>query len=122
MNTLAFGADGRCMCAVNDFIESENFPEAAIVLHTEQTLTANQVWYDIANEVLVLRRPIQVGVSPNMVVGVPAGTTAIVGTDEIPVDDGSIELEVDYPQTVKLVLLNPRFLDTVVEVPCEVQG
>jgi hypothetical protein len=29
---------------------------------------------------------------------------------------------VDYPQLLKVVVFNLKHLDTVVEVPCEVQG
>jgi hypothetical protein len=119
MNTVAFDADGRCLFVLNDYLETT---DAAFVVHTEETVNPNQVWYDAVTQTIKPRLPLPNGVQPNEVIGLPAGTTAYVGTEQMLVDDGVLELEVEYPQTVKVVLTHVRYLDAEVEVPCEAQG
>jgi hypothetical protein len=65
---------------------------------------------------------LQVTVSTNRVSGLPAGSKVAVDGELLDVEGEFIEFEVDYPQLLKVVVFNLKHLDTVVEVPCEVQG
>lgn len=122
MTTLVFNADGSCACAVNDDIPACDFPEAAKVLHVQMPITANEVWYDHTNGQMIFRKPFVTKVETNKVSMLPVGTRVTVGDAEVVVDDGVLDLEVDYPQAVKVLLRHPRWLDTEVEVPCEATG
>lgn len=120
--TLVFDADGSCTCAVNDDVLKSDFPGAAKVLYVSLPITANEVWYDHANGQMLFRKPFVTKVEANKLSMLPVGTRATVGNVEVVVDDGVLDLEVDYPQAVKVLLRHPRWLDTEVEVPCEAAG
>lgn len=122
MTTLVFKANGACGLAVDDDLPESDFPDAAKVLYVPYPISANEVWYDFSHQAMLFRRPFDVGISPNTVTGLPVGTRAVVKGAEIVVDDGSLELDVDYPETVRVLLIHPSNLDTWVEVPCEVTG
>jgi len=119
MNTVAFDASGRCLFVVNDKV---TVPDAAAVVYTDALIDANLVWYDHENGRMGNRGPILCTVLANKISSLPVGTTVYVGNEQVVVDDGSIEFDVAYAQQLRVVLRHVRHTDTVVEVPCEVQG
>lgn len=119
MTTLAFAEDGRCICAVNVPVAAAYFTDAVKVIEVDQPLSANEVWYDLRQNMLVLRKPALFTLHKNRVTGLPEGTIALVNGETVFVEDGSLEIEVEYDQVIKVTLMNPRFLDTTVEVVCE---
>ncbi len=64
--------------------------------------------------------PMAVAVSQNLVSGIPAGTKARVGINTVPelIDDGTLELEAEYPELVDVTLTHPLYLPWEGQVPC----
>jgi len=122
MITFAFDATGKCVCSVNKAVGADFFPDALYVVQMPVNTDVNSVWYDVENGRVGFKKPLQVTVSTNRVSGLPAGSKVAVDGELRNVESGSIEFEVDYPQLLKVVVFNLKHLDTVVEVPCEVQG
>lgn len=122
ITTLGFDAAGRCAFSVNDVVPPENAPAGMVMIQLEGTVDPNSVYYDHANSRMGPRVPLIPAVSTNTVSNLPPGTIAVVQGEQIPVDDGSLELEVSYAQTLVVTLMHVRYSDVVVEVPCEVQG
>lgn len=122
MNTLAFDEIGRCICSVNDHITDDNFPGASFVVRVSQPTVANDVFYDIEAGEVRQRAPLTYLVGPNQIARLPPGTKAVVDGEILSVDDGTLELEVTYPQLVRVRLMHVRFFDAEVEVPCESAG
>lgn len=59
-------------------------------------------------------------ISPNRIDGLPVGTKALVGyTDAHIIDDGDLEIDVEYDEVVPVWLIHPLYSDLHVEVPCE---
>jgi hypothetical protein len=87
-------------------------------------IDANMVFYDTTKQVVRGKQPFFVGVKPNLVTGIPVGTTALVGASATPVviEDGTLELEVDYAETVNVTLVHPHYVTRILEVACEAQG
>lgn len=122
MTMLGFDSAGRCVFAVNDEIQGEQLSQYAAVVRIDGYVDPNTVWYDVENGRMGFRRAFTPTVMTNAISGLPPGTTALVREDLVQVDDGTLELEVDYPEVIPVTLMNVRFLDTTVEVPCEVAG
>ena len=122
MTTLAFASDGRCICSVNVPVAAVHFTDAAKVIEIDKPISANEVWYDLRQNTLTFRKLAKVTLRKNRVLGLPEGTIALVNGETVLVDDGSLEIEVEYNQVISVVLMNPRFLDTTVEVDCEAAG
>lgn len=121
MNFMAvFDQSGRCKYVLNGDPGTVDVSGEPAVVYMENPVDPNTVWYDHAAGRMVARMPFSERVSSNKIEGIPAGTTVYVGPDVIAVDDGSIEFEVSYPQTVVAVLRHVRHIDKAVEVPCEV--
>lgn len=122
MITMVFDETGKCVCTVDDVLEADMFPGAAAVVQVSTKFYPDQVWYDFARSAVVAKTPMRVQVTTNTVSGIPQGTTALVSGSLLVVNDGTLELEVTYPQTIQVVLSHLRHIERVVEVPCEVQG
>lgn len=122
ITTLGFDATGRCVFAVNDVVPPDNAPAGMVLIQLEGMVDPNSVYYDHANSRMGRRHPLLPVVSTNTVSNLPPGTVAVVNGEQIPVDDGSLELDVSYAQTLVVRLMHVRYSDVVVEVPCEVQG
>lgn len=122
MTMLGFDSTGRCVFAVNDEIQGEQLSQYAAVVRIDGSVDPNTVWYDVENGRMGFRRAFTPTVMTNAISGLPPGTTALVREELVQVDDGTLELEVDYPEVIPVTLMNVRFLDTTVEVPCEVAG
>lgn len=122
MNTLAFDEAGRCVGVINDYIDLKDFPGAKYVKHTSIAHMAESVRLDVATQQLVFKAPMPAKVSPNKVEGLPVGTLALINGVEVEVNDGVLDLEVMYPETVWVYLRHSHYLDGHVEVPCEAQG
>lgn len=61
-----------------------------------------------------------VSVSNNLVSNIPPNTFAFIDIDQqLEVTDGSLEFEVEFPETIRVELVNPIYNPIVVEVPCE---
>lgn len=82
---------------------------------------ASLIFFDIPRMIVRGREPFRARVTPNLVSGLPVGTIALVGLEGTPVqvDDGTLELDVDYAETVHVVLTHVQHLPKEVEVPCE---
>jgi hypothetical protein len=119
MNTVAFDSDGRCLWVVNAELSA---PDAAAVVYTESSVDPNVVWYDHSSQTMKTRTTFPHVVALNQVSGLPVGTVVIVDGEQVPVDDGAIEFDVTYAQQLQVVLSHVKHIDTIVEVPCEVQG
>lgn len=122
MITMVFDEAGKCVCTVDDVVAPDMFPGAAAVVQVSTAFHPDQVWYDFVKNAVVAKSPMRVEVTTNTVSGIPQGTTAIVSGSLFVVNDGTLELEVTYPQTIQVVLSHLRHTQKVVEVPCEVQG
>lgn len=120
--TMVFDESGKCVCSVDDRLERDMFPGAAAVVHVGVKFTPDEVWYDFERSTMVSKTQMRVTVATNTVSGIPPGTTAIVSGSLLVVNDGVLELEVTYPQTIQVVLSHLRHKQLTVEVPCEVQG
>lgn len=119
MNTVAFDSDGRCLFVVNDEVAA---PDGAVVIYTDEVVDPNLVWYDHQNGRMNNRGAILYTVTANKISALPVGTNVYVGNEYVTVNDGSIEFDVAYTQQLRVVLRHVRHTDTIVEVPCEVQG
>lgn len=122
MTMLGFDSTGRCVFAVNDEIQGEQLSQYAAVVRIDGAVDPNTVWYDVENGRMGFRRAFKPTVMTNAISGLPPGTTALVREELVQVDDGTLELEVDYSEVIPVTLMNVRFLNTTVEVPCEVAG
>lgn len=120
--TAVFDASGRCSFVLDGDLSCMTIDESSIVLQLENSVDPNKVWYDTESGRMLPRTPFPVVINPNQIASIPPGTEAIVGDEKVVVDSGTLELEVDYPETVRVVLLHVRHLDTTVEVPCEAAG
>lgn len=116
MNTYFFDSTGKCTCAANTEVSAE---DGQIVVHSEETYAPKDVYYDFAEGMMLLTKQFDVTITTNTVSNVPIGTTVFQGSDSAICDDGAIELAVQYPSTVTLVLMHPAYVDKIVEVPCE---
>lgn len=123
MNTMVvFDSVGRCKYVLTGDSGSVDVSTEQAVVYTENTVDPNLVWYDYGAEKMLPRTPFPVTVSLNRIEGIPSGTTAYVGSDSAVIDTGVLELEVEYPEIVQVLLMHVRHVDKVVEVPCEVEG
>lgn len=122
MITFAFNSAGVCMYSLNKEVAAEDLPDATYVVHMPEGTDVNSVWYDTSTHRVFTRTYLQPVISANRISGLPSGTKAALGAEMIDVTDNEIEFEVDYPQTLRVILFHPSYLDTVVEVPCEAQG
>lgn len=119
MNTVAFDSDGRCLWVVNAELSA---PDAAAVIYTESLVDPNAVWYDHSSQTMKTRTVCPHAITTNKISGLPAGAVVIVDGEQVSVDDGVIEFDVAYAQQLRVVLSHVKHIDTIVEVPCEVQG
>jgi hypothetical protein len=117
-----FDTDGRCKYVLDGSPESVDVSSEAAVVYMDERINPNDVWYDHAASKMLPRTPFRVSIGQNKIERIPADTVAHVGSDSFVVSEGSIELEVDYAQTVVVTLLHVRHLDRVVEVQCEAEG
>lgn len=117
MSVAFFETTGKCLGIVDG---NGEIPDAAASASVPHGTSPNSIWYDGAE--VQPKTPFEVQVSPNTVSGIPAGTEAVLTSSVVVVDDGTLELEVDYAQTVRVTLLHPRHYETSVGVPCEVQA
>jgi hypothetical protein len=122
MNSYIFNSAGRCICTVNAPVEQSEYPEASKIVQMEAKFDPELVWFDFEDQQLKFKTPIRPLISINKLSRIPVGTIAVCNGQEFTVEDGDLDLEVDYPQTLKVFLRHPNFLSTAVEVPCEVQG
>lgn len=117
-----FDAGGRCKYVLDGSSDSVDVSGETAVVYMDEKVDPNTVWYDHAASKMLPRTPFRISVSQNKIERIPADTVAHVGSDSFVVSEGSIELEVDYAQTVVVTLLHARHLDRVVEVQCEAEG
>ncbi len=76
---------------------------------------------DVEMKELRPREPFDLAISGNSVSGVPEGTEILFLFDRsrtVMDASGVLELDVDYPETVKLELRHPRFVRETIEVAC----
>lgn len=118
MNTAFFDATGKCIGIAEGDQMNIVFPEAAFRSLVGLNASPNSIYCDTSGEVLS-RQPFNLSVSTNVIEGLPAGTQVVMPTSDVVVDDGRLELEVAYPQTLRVTLVHPHYLEQTVEVPCE---
>ena len=119
---VVFDASGKCKYVLDGSPDAVDVSGEAAIVHTDEKVDPNTVWYDHAASKMLPRTPFRISVSRNKIERIPANAVAHVGSDSFVVSEGSIEFEVDYPQKVVVTLLHVRHLDTVVEVQCEAEG
>ena len=117
-----FDQDGRCKYTLDGSLGSTDVSGEAAVVQTDHPVNPNEVWYDHTAGVMLPRTPFRLRISQNKIEGIPTDTVIYIGSDSVVVNEGSIDLDVSYPQTVVATLMHVRHMDKVVEVPCEVQG
>lgn len=116
MNTYIFNQDGRCICAANSELPSDDVPAGATAVHSEISYRPDDIYFD--NGICPIKE-FAVTVASNRVANIPAGTRAMVGAASEIVNDGILELDVNYPTIVRVVLDHPHYRMKAVEVPCE---
>lgn len=123
MSTIAvFDGQGKCKYVVNAQDNSLDFSDEPAFAEVPDSTDPNKIWFDHTASTVNPRTPLVVRVSANKIEGVPSGTLAYVGSDSMVIEGGVLELEVDYPQIVQVLLTHVRHIEKVVEVPCEVQS
>lgn len=117
MNTYVFNQAGQCTCVANIALDLEGFSNGLTGVHSELDFQASEIYYD--GEIKPINQ-FDLAVTTNLVTGIPIGTKAFIGNDMQVVDDGSLELEVDFKSVVTAVLIHPQYETISVEVSCEV--
>lgn len=56
--------------------------------------------------------------APNTVGNLPEGTTAHFAGIKAAIDDGSLEIEVTWAETVRVMLIHPLYFPLTVEIDC----
>jgi hypothetical protein len=120
MNTFFFDDDGKCLYSMNYIVDAEAYPDAGKVLHVEDELDPNEIWYDFGMSRLTNKTAFEETVVTNEIRNLPVGTFASVNGSTVVVDDGSLELEVSVSQDVPVLLSHVSRHTKQVEVPCEV--
>mgnify|MGYP000972357408 FL=1 len=119
MNTFVFDTNGKCLYSMNYIVEAEAYPDAGKVLHVEDELNPNEIWYDFEMSRLTNKTAFEEIVVTNEIQNLPIGTFANVNWSTVVVDDGSLELEVSVSQDVPVFLSHVSHHTKQVEVPCE---
>jgi hypothetical protein len=119
MTILVFEASGRCIMAIDGEMSDEQLAVYRAAVRIGGYVNPDTVWYDFDRGGMGYRREFNPVVSVNTISNLPPGTKAFVKGEYVEVDDGSLELEVDYPETIPVVLMHVRLLDKTVMVPCE---
>jgi hypothetical protein len=119
MTVLVFDTTGRCTMAIEGDIANEQLAEYPAVVRISGHVNPDSVWYDFENNRMGYRRHFVPTISTNLVSNLPVGTKALVKGEWVEVNDGSLELEVDYSELVSVVLTHVRLLNMTVRVPCE---
>lgn len=114
-----FDADGRCKYVLDGNPDSANVSDGAAVVITEYPVNPNEVWYDHSSGSIQPRTPFRVIASQNKIERLPPGTTVYVGADSSVVNDGVVEFDVSYAQTIVVTMMHVRHMDKVLEVHCE---
>jgi len=117
-----FDAEGRCKYVLDGNPESADVSNEAAVVLTEERVDPNMVWYDHESGKMIPRTPFRVSVTNNRIERVPVGTTVYVGEDSAVVNEGFIDFDVSYAQTIVVTMMHIRHIDKVLEVRCEVTG
>jgi hypothetical protein len=120
--TVVFDETGRCKYVLEGDASVADLSSEAAVVQSETAVDPNKVWYDHEVSEMRARTPFVVSVTVNKIEHIPFGTLLNVKNESTVVESGEIEFEVDYPETLRVLLRHVRHLDTTVEVPCEAQG
>lgn len=118
MTSYVFDHTGRCLYSVNAEVDHDG----ATVVLSEIEARPDEVWYDHDAGEMKYRSPMPAVVTTNRIDHIPAGSVVVVGVDEVVVDDGTFEIEVSAPQTIRVTVSHVRHLTAELEVPCEVQA
>ncbi len=120
--TAIFDADGKCLYVVDsDRSVSDDGPETYAV-QIESKINPNDVFYDTDNARMAFKADFLPSISTSTIQNLPEGTQVTLsdGTSFL-VDDGSIEFEVEFPETIHVILEHIRYRTKHVEVNCEAQ-
>jgi hypothetical protein len=117
-----FDVDGRCKYVLDGTPDSVAVRDEAAVAYSEEPINPNMVWYDHEAGKMMPRTPFRVSVTNNRIERVPVGTKVYVGADSAVVNEGSIDFDVSYAQTIVVTMMHIRHIDKVLEVRCEVPG
>jgi hypothetical protein len=118
----AFDEQGRCKYVCNGAEGAADLSAEPAIAEVVDATDPNSIWFDFESSKVMARTQFPVSVSTNKIDRIPVGTAVYVGSESMVVNEGSIEFDVEYPQTVRAVLMHVRHMDKTVEVPCEVQG
>lgn len=117
MNTLFFNSQGKCVLVIN--MEQSLINDLGLIgKHSAEYSNPEDCYLE--DDIIKPINSFSEIISPNTVSNLPPGTTVILAPDSVLVDDGTLELEVDYPTTITAKLTHPHYKDKVIEVSCEV--
>lgn len=119
MNSIVFDGTGKCVGIVDTSVDASSYPEGYVIVQSDDHTNPNAIWYDVASGEIKDVSGMEITVETNKISNIPPGTTIGFYGESYVVDDGIFEFEVTYPQTVTVVLTNPRYVDRVLGVPCE---
>lgn len=57
-------------------------------------------------------------IETNRISNIPEGSTALFAAMKAPINDGFIELSVEYPELISVLLTHPLYQPKTFEVPC----
>jgi hypothetical protein len=118
MNTYVFDQTGRCMYSASVPVEHEG----CVVIHAEETLDPNVIWYDHAEGKMLGKTVMPVTIFVNRIEDIPAGSTVLCKGQVFTVDDGVFEIDVAMPEVVPVTIMHVSHLTFEAEVQCEVQA
>lgn len=111
-----FDSSGCCTGVVNSDLD-RGAPDSGYLFKSSTPVDPNLVYSD---GVYILQKSnMTLEVSSNVISGIPEGSTAYIGMDTYTVAGGSIELEVDFPSTVLVILEHVMYLTKEILVQCE---
>lgn len=121
-SVVVFDSTGRCKYVLDGDPSTVDLSNESAVVVSETPVDPNSVWYDFSKQSMLYKKPFACLVSLNKISNLPPGTLVIANYDSVLVEDGEIEFDVTYNQTLYVTLINVGRITQVLEVPCEVQG
>lgn len=115
--TAFFDVAGKCLTVIMNDRQLESWPGAVHSAAVDAGTTPNDIFWDGTG--VAERQPFPITITPNRVEGIPAGTVVHFKTNTETVNDGEIEFSVVMPETLRIVLEHPHYLNDIFEVPCE---
>lgn len=117
MAVAYFNTDGKCVSIVANTSTpkslTDDIPYCAVLA---EGIEPRDIFYDSVDDNVKLRASYNTLVDGNTIRNIPAGTTAVIGSESYVIDDGSLTVEANLSSLVPVILHNVRYKDTIVEV------